>query len=76
MKLVINAAATRPAILTVLNGDETIVEYTVYGPDIEAMIDKIFQERYIEAVQFTEHGAYTERFISYIANKYQSVEVI
>ena len=76
MKLIINAAATRPAILTVVNGDDVIVEYDVYGPDVEATIDRIFKERYIEAVQFVEHGAYAERFISYIANKYQGVEVI
>ena len=76
MKLIINAAATRPAILTVVNGDDVVIEYDVYGPNIEATIDRIFKERYIEAVQFVEPGAYEERFISYIANKYQGVEVI
>lgn len=76
MKLVINAAAARPTILTVLNGDDVIVERSVYGPDVEAAIDKIFSERYIEAVYFVESGAYAERFISYIANKYQGVEIL
>lgn len=76
MKLIINAAAVRPTTLTVVNGDEIIIEYLVYGPDVENAIDRVFKERYIEAVQFVEHGAYAERFISYIANKYQGVEVI
>lgn len=76
MKLIINAAATRPAILTVVNGDDIIKEYTVFGPELENTIDEIFQEWYIAAVQFVEHGSYTERFISYIANKYNNVEVI
>lgn len=76
MKLIINAAAARPTTLTVVNGDEIIIEYLVYGPDVENAIDRVFKERYIEAVQFVEHGAYAERFISYIANKYQGVEVI
>lgn len=76
MKLVINAAAARPATLTVLNGDDVVIEYSVYGPDLEAAIDKIFKERYIEAVYFVKHGAYAERFISYIANKYQGVEIL
>lgn len=76
MKLVINAAAARPATLTVLNGDDVIIEYSVYGPDVKSAIDKIFAERYIEAVYFVEPGAYAERFISYIANKYQGVEIL
>ena len=76
MKLVINAAAARPAILTILNGDTIVDEYSVYGPDLESVIDKIFAGCYIEAVYFVEQGAYAERFISYIANKYQGVEIL
>ena len=76
MKLVVNAVAAKPAILTVVNGDDIVVEYEVFGPSIENTIDEIFKERYIEAVQFVNNGAYAERFISYIVNKYQGVEVL
>lgn len=76
MKLIISATPTSPAHLTIVNGNEIIIEYEIYGMDLEDTIDKIFKERYIEAVQFIEHGKYTERFIDYIANKYQGVEII
>lgn len=76
MKLIISATPTTPAHLTVVNGSEIIVEYEVYGQNLEEAIDTVFQERYIEAVQFIEHGSYIERFASYIANKYQGVEIL
>jgi len=76
MKLVINAAAASPTTLTVVNGDDVIVEYKVFGPAVKKTIDEIFKERYIEAVQFINNGAYAEQFAEYIVDKYQGVEVI
>lgn len=76
MKLVINAGPVRPAILTVVNGDETIYTTQVYGGDVRVAIDRIFKEKYIEAVQFTEKNDYTQKFIDYIEDKYQGVEIL
>ncbi len=76
MKLVISAGPVRPANLTVINGDAVIITYQVYGGDIKQTIDRIFKERYIEAVHFEIENEYTQKFIDYIEEKYKGVEIL
>jgi len=75
VKLIINAGPVKPAILTVVNGDDVIATTQVYGGSLKSAIDRIFKERYIEAVEFTEHNDYTDKFKKHIEDNYELVEV-
>jgi hypothetical protein len=75
MKLIINASPARTTVLTVVNGDDVIAEYNVFGSNVKSKIDQIFQGRYIEAVHFIHSDAYNQKFMDYIENNYQNVEV-
>ena len=76
MKLVIQTSAVAPSILTVVNGDDVIYTVQVYGGDLKSAIDRIFKEKYIEAVQFAEHNDYTQKFEDYIEENYEGVELL
>lgn len=76
MKLIINARPESFASLSVVNGQDIIASYSVSGIEIEKTIDKIFDERYIEAVQVTGPKSYTQKFINHITLSHPKVEVL
>ena len=76
MRLIISATPFDAATISVANGDDIITSSRVFGPQIKENIDQAFSNYYIEAVQVIEHTAYTQKFIDYIEEKYQNVEVI
>lgn len=76
MKLVIEINSVDKSCLTVFNGDSIVCVYEAYGKDLKNTIDKIFKERYIEAVYFNNKNAYAQKFIDYIEENYKGVEIL
>lgn len=75
MKLVIQAKAAAPSVLIVTEGNKVVQIEQVYGPELEEKIDSIFNEKYIESVQFTEHNSYTKKFEDYIESTHEGIMV-
>ena len=76
MKLIISTGPVRPTSLTVVDGDDIIIQKKVWRGDVEKIIDEIFKTRYIEAVQFVEKNKYTEKLIDYVETTYKGVEIL
>ena len=76
MKLIISTGPVRPTSLTVVDGDDIILQKKVWRGDVEKTIDEIFKTRYIEAVQFVEKNKYTEKLIDYVETTYKGVEIL
>lgn len=76
MKLIISAGPVRPTNLTVVDGNDIIVQKKVWHGDVKKSIDEIFKTRYIEAVQFIEKNKYTEKLIDYVETTYKGVEIL
>ena len=76
MKLIISTGPVRPTSLTVVDGDDIIIQKKVWRGDVEKTIDEIFKTRYIEAVQFVEKNKYTEKLIDYVETTYKGVEIL
>ena len=76
MKLIINARPESFSNLSVVNGQDVIASYSVSGMEIEKTINKIFDERYIEAIQVVGPKSYTQKFVDYITMNHLGVEVL
>lgn len=75
MKLVIQARAAAPSTLIVIDGNKVVQITQAYGPELKQKIDTIFEEKYIESVQFTEHNSYTKKFEDYIMDTHEGIMV-